>query len=106
MYYFNLHLNNKENKKSVPDSRVQTTIYFCSAPGSQIGADPALIGAKTWIQWKQILEEGDKHFQFLAIPENAIDIVWENKKPPKYRPLTVHEVKYSGNPISRANHGL
>ena len=50
--------------------------------GNTAGADPALVGAGTWLDWRQSLEEGG--VELVETPENIIDIVWteENGRPP------------------------
>ena len=57
-------------------------MFFSFNTGSRVGADPTLIGAQTWLELKEELEEAGLTLVSLSV--NLIDIIWteENGRPP------------------------
>ena len=53
-----------------------------SGPGNVAGADPNLLGAGDWLDWREQMEKGEVELR--ATTENVIDNIWtsENGRPP------------------------
>ena len=69
-------------------------------PGDRVGADPKLVSADQWIEWRSELAEGG--IQLDAVTANLVDAVWaeskESAKPkPISQPLYIHDIKYAGD---------
>ena len=68
-----------------------------SQPGSAAGADPSLVGAGSWLEWVEELEEGGVELR--ATQENIIDSVWtadNGRPPPSYKDIVVSGLQFAG----------
>ncbi|KAK8724909.1 hypothetical protein OTU49_010972 [Cherax quadricarinatus] len=65
-------------------------------PGSKVGADPRLIGAKTWISYAEDLAKSD--IELIGEETNLVDLVWPLEERPPYSedPIFIHELQYAG----------
>ena len=64
--------------------------------GQLAGADPKLVGAGDWLDWKDKMEEGGVE---LVEIENIIDNVWtvDNGRPPNiFKNIVIHGLEFSG----------
>ncbi|XP_069163625.1 uncharacterized protein [Procambarus clarkii] len=66
------------------------------APGSKVGADPRLIGAKTWLSYAEDLSKSD--ITLVAEETNLVDLVWPSSERPPYseEPIFIHELQFAG----------
>lgn len=98
------------------------------SPGDRVGADPKLVSADQWLQWRTALgiffppqnifrlifqlwfflfflslPKAESGIQLDAVQANLVDAIWnvDNGRPkPNPRPAYVHEVVYAGNLLS------
>lgn len=65
--------------------------------GSLVGADPKLMGAKTWLDMRETLDQAN--VTIVSIVENLIDEIWteENGRPPFIaKTIVPHSIEYAG----------
>ncbi len=62
----------------------------------QVGADPSLTGASTWLRWKSELKE--LNLELMPLDHNPVDVVWKPEDRPARpdKPVEVHDLKYAG----------
>ena len=69
-------------KMGLPEVQTYTEFLSDLPPGSIVGCDPTLMGAKTWLKLNQSL--ADKQVILKSFRTNFIDEIWteENGRPP------------------------
>ncbi|TRY63290.1 hypothetical protein TCAL_06265 [Tigriopus californicus] len=68
--------------------------------GSRVGANPELLGAKTWLELSASLSS--RSIELVSVPQDLIDQIWtpENGRPPfKARDIVVHPMEFAGKPF-------
>ena len=69
-------------KMGLPEVQTYTEFLTDLSPGSIVGCDPTLMGAKTWLKLNQSLAENQVILK--SFRTNFIDEIWteENGRPP------------------------
>ena len=62
--------------------------------GAKIGADPFLFTESGWNYYQDGL--GAKNIELVAINENLVDLVWEDRPENSKEEIFIHDVKYAG----------
>lgn len=65
--------------------------------GDRIGADPKLVSADQWLEWRSDLAESG--IKLDAVQANLVDAIWneDNGRPkPNPRPAFIHDIAYAG----------
>ncbi|CAL4085514.1 unnamed protein product [Meganyctiphanes norvegica] len=65
-------------------------------PGAAVGADPHLIGANAWLNYKNHLAESNITME--GVEDNLVDLVWDSDGRPSYSndSIFIHELQFAG----------
>jgi Xaa-Pro aminopeptidase len=82
-------------KDGVPGSPSQSE-WLCKVlpPNSRVGVDPFLIPFSSWKPLATALEESGH--TLIPVPENLVDMVWDDRPPPPQNPINPLSDKFTG----------
>ena len=82
-------------KEGEPETPTWTSWISEQSDVDKVGADPRLIGAETWLGWKQELKSNN--ISFVSVEQNLVDIHWNKTlKDPAKSEINHHDIKYTG----------
>lgn len=85
--------------KALPGNMTQSEwLIKVLPPNSRVGVDPFLMSYATWKPLATSLE--DAGHELVPVPENLIDLVWEDRPPPPQNAINPLADKYTGRSAS------
>lgn len=98
-YYLQARLEMDENwvlmKEGLPETPSEAKWLNKTLDiGSVVGVDPYLLGAESWRDLARELQENGH--SLIPVPENLLDLIWNDRPPRPAKPIVPLEIKYTG----------